>query len=149
MFHYGILTKIFPLLFIVPTFLITSIWTREGADQWLNNAGLHLTPSIVLYTVILTYTGIMFLIETAFALPEFGKSNAGVFGAVLLASIAIGTFLFAGAIFTGLYNPQDDIGTTNVVLSIIMLMAIGMFIAQGREEIFHFRRLSMHRVFNS
>ena len=145
----AVLTKIFPLILLVPLFLITSVFTKEEAITFFQPIGIpDLTPSTIFYTGILAYTGIMFVIETIYALPDVNKSNAGVFGAVLLGGIAIGIFVFAGAIFTGVYDPATDETEFNVLLSILMLMAIGMFIAQAREEIFHYRRFSMHRVFN-
>lgn len=146
--HYAIISKIFPLILLVPLFLVTSVWTRDGAAVWLSNVNLTLDVATVFYTGILTYTGIMYVIETIYALPEYGKSSAGSFGAILLGGIALGTFVFAGAIFLGAYEPQTDDSTFNVILSLIMLGAIIMFIMQGREEIFHFRKLSMHRAFN-
>ena len=147
-FHYAIISKVFPLILLIPLFLVTSVWTRDGAAAWLSAVNLQLDVATVFYTGILTYTGIMYVIETIYALPETGKSSAGTFGAVLLGGIAIGTFVFAGAIFVGAYEPQEDSSTFNVVLSLIMLGAIIMFFMQGREEIFHFRRYSTHRVFN-
>ena len=147
--HYAIMSKILPLIMMVPLFLVTSVWTRDGATAWLGNAGLDLTVEMIFYTTILTFTGIMFLIETAFALPEYGKSAGGAFGAILLGSLAIGSFIFALAIFVGTYDPVTDDGTFNVILSILMLISIGMFVAQGREEIFHFRRLSFHTKYQA
>ena len=143
--HYAIIMKIFPLIMMVPLFLVTSLWTRAGSAEWLSNAGIDLTVEMIYFTTLLTFTGVVFLIETAFALPEYGKSNAGLFGAVLLGGLAVGSFLFAGAIFTGAYaDPTTDNSEVNIILSILMLISIAMFVVQAREEIFHFRRLSFH-----
>lgn len=148
MVHYGIIMKIFPLIMMVPLFLMTSIWTRVGSANWLGQAGLELTVEMIYFTTILTFTGIVFLIETAFALPEYTRSRSGMFGALLVGGLALSSFAFAGAIFVGAYDPIADDGELNGILSVIMIIAIIMFVFEGREEIFHFRRLSFHAKFN-
>ena len=148
--HYTIIMKIFPLIMMVPLFMVTSIWTRGGSAEWLGNAGIDLTVEMIYFTTLLTFTGIVFLIETVLSLPEYNKSNAGLFGAVLLGGLAIGSFLFAGAIFTGAYSdPTTDSSEINIILSILMLISITMFVVQAREEIFHFRRLSFHKQYST
>ena len=139
-----LLFKIFPLLMIVPLFGVTSVLVKEQVLDALLTIGIDLTVEKIAYTMVFVYSGLALLIEMVYALPETGKSNAGVFGAVLLASLATGTFIFAGAIFTGFYDPQEDTEIFNVILSVLMLIIIGMMITQAREEIFHHRRLSMH-----
>ena len=146
-FHYAILSKVLPLILIVPLFLVTSSFTSESVADYMAVVGIQLTVASIVYTAILSYVGIMFTLETIFLLPETGKSSPGLFGAVLTAGIAISTFIFAGAIFTGAYNPINDTGIFNTILSLLMLGSILMFILQAREELFHFRRLSFHRAF--
>ena len=65
-------------------------------------------------------------------------------GAGILGSIAIGCFIFAGSIFVGVYDPMSDSSEFNTVLSVIMGMAIILFVIQAREEIFHYRRFKMN-----
>jgi len=131
------MTKLLPIFLLIPIFLFTSVLTIDFIPD-------RFTLEDAYYLVALGYAGVIFLIEMSFALPEAGKSNAGVFGAVLLAGLAIGSFIFAGLIFFDLYDPQDDTGALNVTLSILILIGILMFIVQAREEIFHYKRFSFH-----
>lgn len=132
------LTKILPLLFAIPALLIISPWTRNLAVI------SSLDPVNAFYGFLLFYVGLVFLIEMGFALPEMGKSSAGIFGAVLLGGLAIGAFAFGGLIVTDQYDVTNDTGTLNTVLSVLLIIAIGMFVVQAREELFHHKRFSMH-----
>lgn len=147
--YYSLVTKVFPLLLLVPLFLITSAWTKASTMDWLLDVGINLTVQSIFYTVILAYTGIIFVIETMSNLPDGNKGNPiGLMGAGILGAIAIGCFIFAGSIFVGLYDPMNDSSEFNTefntVLSIIMIMAIILFVVQAREEMFHYRRFKMN-----
>ena len=143
--YYSLVTKVFPLLLLVPLFLITSAWTKASTMDWLLDVGINLTVESIFYTVILAYTGIIFVIETMSNLPDGNKGNPiGLMGAGILGSIAIGCFIFAGSIFVGVYDPMSDSSEFNTVLSIIMIMAIILFVVQAREEMFHYRRFKMN-----
>ena len=143
--YYSLVTKVFPLLLLVPLFLITSAWTKASTMDWLLDVGINLTVESIFYTVILAYTGIIFVIETMSNLPDRSSdSSIGLMGAGILGAIAIGCFIFAGSIFVGVYDPMSDSSEFNTVLSIIMIMAIILFVIQAREEIFHYRRFKMN-----
>jgi cation transport ATPase len=143
--YYSLVTKVFPLLLLVPLFLITSAWTKASTMDWLLDVGINLTVESIFYTVILAYTGIIFVIETMSNLPDGNKGNPiGLMGAGILGAIAIGCFIFAGSIFVGVYDPMSDSSEFNTVLSIIMIMAIILFVVQAREEMFHYRRFKMN-----
>ena len=143
--YYSLVTKVFPLLLLVPLFLITSAWTKASTMDWLLDVGINLTVQSIFYTVILAYTGIIFVIETMSNLPDGNKGNPiGLMGAGILGAIAIGCFIFAGSIFVGVYDPMSDSSEFNTVLSIIMIMAIILFVVQAREEMFHYRRFKMN-----
>ena len=143
--YYSLVTKVFPLLLLVPLFLITSAWTKASTMDWLLDVGINLTVESIFYTVILAYTGIIFVIETMSNLPDRSNGNPiGLMGAGILGAIAIGCFIFAGSIFVGVYDPMSDSSEFNTVLSIIMIMAIILFVIQAREEIFHYRRFKMN-----
>jgi len=143
--YYSLVTKVFPLLLLVPLFLITSAWTKASTMDWLLDVGINLTVESIFYTVILAYTGIIFVIETMSNLPDRSSdSSIGLMGAGILGAIAIGCFIFAGSIFVGVYDPMSDSSEFNTVLSIIMIMAIILFVIQAREEIFHYRRFKIN-----
>ena len=144
--YYSLVTKVFPLLLLVPLFLITSAWTKASTMDWLLDVGINLTVESIFYTVILAYTGIIFVIETMSNLPDRSRSSdsIGLMGAGILGAIAIGCFIFAGSIFVGVYDPMSDSSEFNTVLSIIMIMAIILFVIQAREEIFHYRRFKIN-----
>ena len=143
--YYSLVTKVFPLLLLVPLFLITSAWTKASTMDWLLDVGINLTVESIFYTVILAYTGIIFVIETMSNLPDRNNGNPiGLMGAGILGAIAIGCFIFAGSIFVGVYDPMSDSSEFNTVLSIIMIMAIILFVVQAREEMFHYRRFKMN-----
>ena len=143
--YYSLVTKVFPLLLLVPLFLITSAWTKASTMDWLLDVGINLTVESIFYTVILAYTGIIFVIETMSNLPDRSSdSSIGLMGAGILGAIAIGCFIFAGSIFVGVYDPMSDSSEFNTVLSIIMIMAIILFVVQAREEMFHYRRFKMN-----
>lgn len=143
--YYSLATKVFPLLLLVPLFLITSAWTKASTMDWLLDVGINLTVESIFYTVILAYTGIIFVIETMSNLPDRSSdSSIGLMGAGILGAIAIGCFIFAGSIFVGVYDPMSDSSEFNTVLSIIMIMAIILFVIQAREEIFHYRRFKIN-----
>ena len=143
--YYSLVTKVFPLLLLVPLFLITSAWTKASTMDWLLDVGINLTVESIFYTVILAYTGIIFVIETMSNLPDRSNGNPiGLMGAGILGAIAIGCFIFAGSIFVGVYDPMSDSSEFNTVLSIIMIMAIILFVVQAREEMFHYRRFNMN-----
>ena len=143
--YYSLVTKVFPLLLLVPLFLITSAWTKASTMDWLLDVGINLTVESIFYTVILAYTGIIFVIETMSNLPDRSNGNPiGLMGAGILGAIAIGCFIFAGSIFVGVYDPMSDSSEFNTVLSIIMIMAIILFVVQAREEMFHYRRFKMN-----
>ena len=143
--YYSLATKVFPLILLVPLFLITSAWTKSYTMDWLLDIGINLTVERLFYTAILAYTGIIFAIETMSNLPDRTNGNPiGLMGAGILGSIAIGCFIFAGSIFVGVYDPMSDSSEFNTVLSVIMGMAIILFVIQAREEIFHYRRFKMN-----
>lgn len=132
------LTKVLPLIFAIPALLLISPWTRDLAII------SSLDPLNAFYGLLLIYVGLVFLIEMGFALPETGKSSAGVFGAFLLGGLALGAFVFGGLIITDQYDVINDTGQLNTVLSVLLIIAIFMFVVQAREELFHHKRFSMH-----
>lgn len=145
--YYSVISKVLPLLFLIPLFLVTSIFTRADTLTWFSQIGINLTVESIFFTVLLSYTGIIFLIETIQHLPDVNTGNPiGLFGSAMLGVIALGCFIFAGAVFTDIYDPIADSGEFNIVLSIIMGLAIAMFIVQAREEIFHYRRFNMNML---
>lgn len=134
---YATFTKILPLLLSIGVFFTSSSWVRNFLPEFINEVSLF-------YGITFFYAGLIFVaVEAPFALPEAGKSNAGKFGAVLLVGLGIGSFIFAGLTFFGVYNPTQDDGTLNTVLSILLLIMMSMFVFQAREEIFHHRRLNI------
>ncbi len=138
MVYQAVLTKVLPLIFAIPALLIISPFTKSMPIL----SGLD--PTNILYGFLLLYMGLIFLIEMGFALPDSSKSNAGKFGAGLLFSLAIGSFLYGGGILGGFYDPLTNVTELNTALQILFLIAIIMFFFQAREEIFHFRRFRMH-----
>ena len=136
--YQAILTKVLPLIFLVPAFLIIFPFTRVSLSI--------LDPVNAFYGILLIYMGLVFFIEMGFALPETGKSSAGIFGAVLLLALAVGSLFFASMILVDQYDVTGDQGIANTVLSILMIIAILMFVVQAREELFHYRRFSMHQA---
>ena len=139
--YYSLATKVFPLILLVPLFLITSAFTKSYTMDWLLEIGINLTVERLFYTAIFAYTGIIFVIETMSNLPD---KNAGPFASGILGSIALSFIIFAGLIFVGVYDPMSDTSVVNTVLSVIMVMAIILFVIQAREEIFHFRRFKFN-----
>ena len=136
--YQAVLTKVLPLIFLIPAFLIIFPFTRDALSI--------LEPVNAFYGILLIYVGLIYLIEMGFALPEAGKGGAGIFGAVLLFALGIGSLFFASMILVDQYDVVNDQGFANQLLSVLMIIAILMFTVQAREELFHYRRFSMHQA---
>jgi hypothetical protein len=142
--YYTVITKIFPLLLIVPLFLITSTLTRNDFVSWFNQIGINLTVESIFYTAVLTYAGVVFLIESIGNVDLKSGKPTGSIGGVFLIGAGVILLVFAGSVFVGVYDPIADTSELNVVLTFVMGFAIVMFVVQAREEIFHYRRFKFN-----
>ncbi len=142
--YYTVITKIFPLLLIVPLFLITSTFTRNDFVSWFNQIGINLTVESIFYTAVLTYAGVVFLIESIGNVDLKSGKPTGSIGGVFLIGAGVILLVFAGSVFVGVYDPIADTSELNVVLTFVMGFAIVMFVVQAREEIFHYRRFKFN-----
>ncbi|MDE1867665.1 MAG: hypothetical protein KGI08_08165, partial [Thaumarchaeota archaeon] len=94
----------------------------------------------VLYGWLLIYIGFIYLIELFRSLGPAvqGKSTGASYGSVLFFGFMLASFILGGMITTGIYNFND--GNINIAISVLLLLAVGMFFFQAREELFHGRR---------
>lgn len=134
---HAVTTKFTPFFLSLIAFVMISPWTR-GTIFWIDDAEAF-------YGFVLMLAGTIFLYEMFYALPEIGKSAYGIFGAVLLLTLSIGSYIFGGLIISNQYDVVNDTGTLNGVLSFLLGIAILMFLVQGLEEVRHYRKFSMHK----
>lgn len=131
-FYEVVLTRLLPIVFAAAAFVLISPWTQNY--RWIGN------PTTVLYGWLLIFIGLFFIIELFRSLGPAvsGKSTGASFGSVLFFFFAVASFISGGMITTGYYNFND--GNINTYISVLFLLAIGMFMFLAREELFHGRR---------
>lgn len=134
------LARLFPIIFSGGAFILISPWTAQY--RWI--AG---NPTTVLYGWLFLYIGGVFVIEFFRALGPAvgGKSIGASYASVLFIGFFVACFAIGGAIISGFYQFTD--GNVNEIISVLLILAIGMFLFHGREEIFHGRRA--HEAFIS
>lgn len=131
-FYEIVFTRLLPIIFSAAAFILISPWTQNY--RWIGN------PTTVLYGWLLIFIGLFFVIEMFRSLGPAvgGKSTGASFGSVMFFLFAIASFISGGMITTGYYNFND--GNMNIYISVLFLLAIGMFMFLAREELFHGQR---------
>jgi len=127
-------TKLVPLIFSIPAFLVVNPWypLLKGFDLGQLYFGL-----------LMSVAGLFFLYETLLTVPTIQKKGAGQLAVMILAFLTIGSFAFGLSIIFQMYhvNPNATNDTLHTIMSIILGLAVIMYIVMGREELFHHRRL--------
>lgn len=124
------------LLPVVFTFFM--LYSLSSFLQPYQYAGYQPLP--LFYAIFLSYIGLTFILEALFVAPH-AKIALGLLPFILMIGLAITSFVFAGLIWTGLYDGIGD-NTLNGYLTFTLIIALGMYIFHGREEFFHHRRFS-------
>jgi len=129
LFVEALFTKLFPVLLAAILFIALSVWSPLP-DLWQN-------PLNAVLGLFFTLLAIAFIYEMFFALPDHEGSPGGIFAAVLVSGLAIIT----GAISLGFWFEFIDssqlVGEVNFAVSILLLLAIGVYLLGARELLVH------------
>lgn len=130
---YGVLKTALPL-----GFAFIMLYSLSSFLQPYQYGGFQPLPLI--YAYFLSYTGFTLILEALFVAPH-SKIALGALAFGILLGLAGSCFVFAGLLFTGIYDGIGD-NTLNGWLTGTLVVAFFMYMLQGREEFFHKRRFS-------
>lgn len=139
MVAHGLTTKFLPLYFMIIAFLFISDYTRDTI------AGID--PTTLFFSSILFFGGLVLIYEGFNNMPKKG-STIGTAGFIFFFIFAFGNIIFSLVTFFELYDPLTDDGDINLILQMIIVVDIGLFLAQGLYEIVISKRFVIEKVFN-